>query len=123
MTRFYPATLVVLVVAACVTVDPLIVEEAAKPVTCADKQQCDLYWQRAQGWINKNSRYRIQVVTDTVLSTFGPSGAYDPCCGYSLTRVPHADGGAGIEVDLLCGAYSCSDPEAVLALKQHIRGQ
>lgn len=114
------------ILAGCATTDPKLAEEAARPVPCATKQECDVYWQRAQIWITKNSPYRIQVVTDTVLSTYGPSGLSSPGPGYSLARVPNGtDGAATIEVSLQCplAGFECSYPDEVASLKRYMVGQ
>lgn len=40
--------------------------------------QCALMWQRVQTWVATNSRYRIQIATDSILQTFGPhDNVYD----------------------------------------------
>lgn len=113
---------IILGLSGCATVDPQLAGEAAKPVVCMNKQECDLYWQRAQVWVSKNSSYRIQVVNDNVLSTYGPAELSDPTPGYSLTRVPNTDGGAAIEIDLQCyiAQFGCGHHDKIVTLKRYI---
>jgi hypothetical protein len=120
-----------LILAACAThkVDPAVSAEAAQPLTCASKQQCDLYWQRAQAYVNQHSAFRVQSVTDTTLVTFGPSSDFgsSTSLAYRISRVPSSDGSAVIEITLACGDHivGCS-PDAVTEtanLKRFIRRQ
>jgi hypothetical protein len=116
------ALLLPMVLAACVTV-PELVKETEQLVTCANKQECDTYWQRAQVWIAKNSNYPIRMATDSVLSTtYAPIGLFgppDPDPGYSLTKIPSIDGSGTIEVTLYC-PIRCSYPDEVASLKRYI---
>lgn len=106
-------------------VDPAITAEAQRPLTCASKQQCDLYWQRAQAYINLHSAYKIQSATDTILVTYGPAGT-SRNLAYKLTKIPNADGSATIDVVIACDDYiiGCSPkaPGETISLKRYIRG-
>ncbi len=102
------------------TVDPTIAKIAAYPINCSEKSLCDLYMQRAQVWISRNSRFRIQIATDSVVSTYGPTDNLD--MAYRVTREPNADGSAHISVQAGCGSDYCtpSVTEARAVLKNYI---
>jgi hypothetical protein len=97
--------------------------EASEPLLCADRGQCDIYWQRAQAWIGSNSFYKIQTVSDAIIQTFGPrpSGVD---LAYTITRVPNRDGSGRIYVNPNCGNLIGCTPtrtEAVIAFKRFVR--
>ena len=103
-------------------VSPELNSEAHVPLTCANKQQCDLYWSRAQIWISDHSFFRIQTVTDTVLNTYGPD-QYNHI-SWQLARIPNADGSARIkitpncDIQILCVKQVYQD---VVSLKEYVR--
>ncbi len=116
---------ILLFLAGCATqpVDPAILAASKEPLTCANKEECDFYWQRAQAYVSKNSTYRIQSVTDTVLTTDGPIyGSAENA--YHLIKVPNADGSATIEVQIACdNPLGCHPDRTVEAinLKRFVR--
>jgi hypothetical protein len=70
---------------------------AQSPLTCADKAQCDLYWQRAEVWIAKNCAYRVHTENDNVISTYGPDSSQG--MAYIVTKTPDPDGSSTIDVE------------------------
>lgn len=102
--------------------DPFIESKARTPLICKDKAHCDLYWQRAQIWVQQNSRYRIQNVTDTIISTYGPFGS-NVWLAYQVARVPQGDGGAEITIRAACDNMFGCNPNvtyAIAAFKQYV---
>lgn len=91
---------------AAAPIDPAVMAVAQKPLECSNKAQCDLWWSRAQVWVNDNSSLRIQTATDSVISTYGTDGMY---IQYDVTRLNHADGSALIRITLGCGSQTCID--------------
>ena len=86
--------------------------EAAEPLLCINKAQCDAYWQRAQAWVANNSEYRLATVTDTVLETHGPLAARSGLA-FRITKVPDDKEGARIYVLPACSnAFGCSPTPA-----------
>lgn len=126
MTRTWGMFLGTLTLAACASGpdDPASNREAAAPLACFDKAQCDLYWQRAQAWIAANSRYRVQHVTDTVIQTYGPvTATFD--LAYTVVKTPSADGSGRIAIACACGSLIHCEPtktEATIAFKRFVRG-
>ena len=115
-----------LVLAACASApdDPASNPEAAAPLACINKAQCDLYWQRAQAWIAANSAYRVQHVTDTVIQTYGPMGATF-ALAYTVVKTPSPDGSGRIAIACACGNLIRCEPtktEATIAFKRFVRG-
>lgn len=107
-------------------IDPAVLAESQVPLTCATKQQCDLYWQRAQAYINQHSAFKIQTATDTVLATYGPIDSSTNLT-YNLTKIPKADGTATIDVNLSCSDFiiGCSPnaPTETINLKRFVQAQ
>lgn len=116
-----------------IVVDPAIAAESKQPLICSDKQQCDLYWQRAQAYVNQHSVYRIQVVNDTLLATLGPTPGSNEMA-YRLTRLSNPDGSATIDVAAVCdrpaftchtqacAEHACQPERASANLKRFVRG-
>ena len=114
----WTATIVVVAFSAalggCATpVDEATIAVAKKPLLCKDKAQCDLYWSRAQAWVASSSDYRIQNVTDTLITTYGPTGPLWRTA-YQIVRVANVDGSARITIEPLCSMYGCR-PDANVA--------
>jgi len=116
---------ILLFLAGCATqpMDPAILAASKEPLTCANKEECDSYWQRAQAYVSKNSTYRIQSVSDTVLTTDGPIyGSAENA--YHLIKVPNADGSATIEVQIACdNPFGCQPDRTmeIVNLKRFVR--
>ena len=126
MTRTLSMLLGAMVLAACATTpdDPASNPEAAAPLACINKAQCDLYWQRAQAWIAANSTYRVQNVTDTVIQTYGPIGA-SLDLAYTVVKTPSPDGSGRIAFACTCGNLFRCEPtktQATIEFKRFVRG-
>ena len=103
--------------------EPAANPEAAEPVLCASKAQCEIYWQRAQAWVANNSPYRLQTVTDAVIETDGPAPAQTRPA-FRITKVPDNTGGARIYAVAACSnVYVCSPTptDAIAAFKRFVR--
>ncbi|MDM0032380.1 hypothetical protein QTI33_09610 [Variovorax sp. J22P271] len=89
------------------------------------KEQCDLYWRRAQAWIGINSRFKLQTVSDTVLETFTPPEA-SPYYAFRIVREPKEADTDRIWVAVSCrNMFGCGPPSregAMAAIKAYIRG-
>lgn len=70
---------------------------------------CAAEWQRAQVWLGKHSKWKIQVVTDAVIQTYNPTNQ-DASYGFSIIREPSTDGSAVISIDMQCGNPLGCDP-------------
>lgn len=79
-------------------------ELAAKPLICVGPEQCSLWWRRAQFWIARSSAYKLQVISDTVLETYGARNG-STGWAFSATREPLQDGAEQIELSPSCGRY------------------
>ncbi len=99
-----------LIVAGC-TIDPEQASapapapaSAPTPITCQTGADCDAKWARAIEWITKNSAWRIQRQTDTLIQT-NSSINDSPSPAFKVTKV--AAGGPGAyEIDF---AGKCSN--------------
>jgi hypothetical protein len=105
-------------------VDPDVMQIATTPLTCSNKAQCDLWWQRAQAWVASHSKYKIESSTDTLIQTAGPDGG-KRALAYQITRAANPDGTATIGFAAHCdGSMGCKpNPwEAGADFKQYVRG-
>ena len=100
--------------------DPSQNAQAAEPLGCVDRVQCDLYWQRARVWISSNSYYRVQLSSDSVIETYGPiAGRME--LAFRVLKIPDGAGGARITVTATCGnVFRCSPTvtDAIVTFKQ-----
>lgn len=110
MTRLLSIAATAALVTACAAPAPDAATTALadEPLYCHGDEQCNLYWRRAQVWIANNSSYRIQSVTDTVITTHGPtSGSVERA--YQIVRMPMENGQEQITIASGCGnIYGCN---------------
>lgn len=83
---------------------------ATARINCAGDQCTDLF-QRAQVWIAKNSSYRIQIMNDSIIQTYGPE-EYSDAVAFTVTKEKTANGGQIVITGACYGTvYGCSfDP-------------
>ncbi|HKT95566.1 MAG TPA: hypothetical protein VJS30_03385 [Paraburkholderia sp.] len=104
-------------------VNPDVMQIATAPLTCSDKPQCDIWWQRAQDWVRAHSKYEVQTVTDTLIQTTGPGGGRR-ALAYEITQARNSDGTTTIGFAAHCdSSLGCKpDPWAAgAAFKQYVR--
>jgi hypothetical protein len=112
--------------AACTTggqVNPDVMQVATAPLTCTDKTQCDLWWQRAGDWVRSHSKYEVQTATDTLIRTSGPGGG-KRLLAYEITKAVNSDGTATIGFAAHCDSSLGCKPDpwtAGAAFKQYVR--
>lgn len=99
--------------------------EVRTPLICEGKDQCDLFWQRAQLWLAKNSAWKIQSATEFVINTYYPSRR-DVTWGFQVTREPaEVEGQQRIVLQPICrlpAAECVPDRIQVLAsFKRYVR--
>ena len=125
MNRIIIAACVVTILTGCATGSKLTPEQkslANEPLLCSTKQDCDFMWQRAQSWVANNSHFRIQVATDTLIQTFGPSA--DAYFAFTITKELNREGGARIMIAPQCGnMFGCvTDPwDLIYSFKQSLK--
>jgi hypothetical protein len=90
----------------------------AGPVTC--DSGCAAQWERAQLWIAKHSRLKIQLATDVIIQTYNPpdNSAY---FGFTATKEPVGGSTYRISLGVACvNLISClTRPEDVRAAFYH----
>jgi hypothetical protein len=86
----------------------------AGPVTC--DSPCAAEWERAQLWIVKHSKLKIQVATDVTIQTYNPPDQ-STYFGFAATKEPVSEGKHRITLGVACvNLISClSRPEDVKA--------
>ena len=73
-----------------------------------DSTTCKEDWERAQLWIVKHSRWKIQTTTDVLIETYNPVG-YEPSYGFTVVREPAGGGSYSISMTMTCGnMFGCS---------------
>lgn len=87
----------------CATFPP----SATTWVAC-DGARCDALWSRSQVWLANNSQYRIQLVNDNIIQTFGPIDGVG-AIAYTVTKEKQTDGKTKIVVRGRCyqTVYGC----------------
>lgn len=71
-------------------------------------------WRRAQFWIARTSAYKLQVISDTVLETYGAKNG-STGWAFGATREPLQDGAEEISLSPSCGSYpQCTDNPVAL---------
>lgn len=114
----------IIVISGCASNKPLTTEQkqALAPIRCADKTQCDLFWQKTQVWIAKNSRYRIQTATDVLIQTYGPMDSAT-AMAYTVIKEPDSNGGATLSMRASCDNWiGCDIPpvDAIMAYRKYL---
>jgi hypothetical protein len=126
MKRALLATLCVLAASGCSTggqVNPDVMQIATAPLTCANANECSLWWQRAQTWVTHHSTYKIEAATDSLIQTTGPDGG-KRALAYQITRTPNNDGTATIGFAAHCDSSLGCKPnpwEAGADFKEFVR--
>lgn len=77
----------------------------ATPLMCTSKQDCDAMWSRAVSWANIWSGWKVQVLTDVMLQTFGPTRA-DWRLAITMLKEVQPDGSGIIRATVSCGQAS-----------------
>ncbi|HKN65977.1 MAG TPA: hypothetical protein VJW73_06850, partial [Gemmatimonadaceae bacterium] len=70
---------------------------------------CKGDWERAQLWIVKHSKWKIQTATDVLVETYNPS-EYDPSFGFTATKEPLGNGRYKISLNAKCANFLGCDP-------------
>ncbi|MBC8723435.1 hypothetical protein F6X37_18145 [Paraburkholderia sp. 31.1] len=121
------AALCLLATTACSTqgqVDPDVMQIATRPLTCSNKAECDLWWQRAQTWVTSHSKYKIETANDSLIQTAGPDGG-KRALAFEITRAAGPDGTTTIGFSAHCDSSLGCKPnpwEAGADFKQYVRG-
>ncbi len=87
------------------------------------KAECDTWWARAQVWVTNNSEYRIQMITNSIIQTAGPSSG-KRALEYQVTLTPTNDATATIGFAVHCDSLLGCDPNPWAAgadFKQFVR--
>ncbi len=94
-----------LVLAACATMTPQqqaeLKSEAARPITCSTKDDCEVKWARALRWVQDHSRWKIRNATESLITTEGPFDSTD--AAFSITKLATDGGVYEIEFRAGCG--------------------
>jgi hypothetical protein len=108
--------LVTFALAGCATTNPGLVSALAPAADIGASVQCASgckeEWERAQLWLAKHSRWKIQLATDVLLQTFNPSQS-EPSYGFSATKEPSGGGAYIIRMEMVCGNMFGCNPKPV----------
>lgn len=97
-------------------------QEADAPLTCSDAAHCALLWRQAQFWAVEHSSYRLQMVTDTIIQTYGPiRGTHG--WAFLITRQPGQAGKDVIDITPSCSGIRCPESHITVTarFKRYLR--
>jgi hypothetical protein len=82
---------------------------SSSEVEC-DSSDCDEKWGRAQFWVSKHSRVKIQIATDVILETYNSTD--HPYYSINVTKEPLGSGRHKIAINFYCGTdiFDCDPP-------------
>jgi len=81
--------------------EALLQLEASRPITCSQGQDCEVKWGRALLWVQDNSRWKIRIANDTLITTEGPRDTTD--AAYEISKVLAEKGMYSISFHAWCG--------------------
>lgn len=87
---------------------------------CADKVQCELYWQRTQDWVARNSKRPVANVTEWMLETL-PPGNFDSSLTFHIIRWPGPKDSGEIRFEAYCSTFMPCGPTEAQALQDFRR--
>jgi hypothetical protein len=103
--------------------------ESTIPV-CADKVDCELKWGAAQRWVVSNVPWKIRLVTDWLIETYGCSSRCTLNAAIATSvlveKVPTPDGRTAIRIKAWCdlGSHCAPDPwSAVVDFNAAVRAK
>lgn len=82
--------------------------DAQKPILCSS--DCADKWALAQQWIADNSHWRIQTITDSLITTYGPEDG-NSLPAYTVKRIPIDGKSYQITFDVICPMDSGNPPQ------------
>jgi hypothetical protein len=81
--------------------EALLQLEASRPITCSQGQDCEVKWGRALLWVQDNSRWKIRIANDTLITTEGPRDTTD--AAYEISKDLTDKGIYSISFHAWCG--------------------
>lgn len=103
---------------------PVEQKAAETPLICVDVEQCNLYWKRAQFYVNQNSRFKIQLSNESLIQTYSPTGGTTDV-GYNISQEPLSDGSVRLWVKIWCDNMFGCYPDTVQEIarfKRYVSG-
>jgi hypothetical protein len=97
-----------------VTTEP--VKTALKPAEgiafeaiCEGEEDCDTYWERAQIWVARHSKMKIQTSTETLVQTYEAQGASGSTYYFTVSKEPlEEENEYRIVMEAACSGTMCS---------------
>ncbi|MBK5260445.1 MAG: hypothetical protein JJE51_12710 [Thermoanaerobaculia bacterium] len=95
-----------------IATEPLMA--ASRPVSCSAGRDCQVKWSRAIEWLQQNSTWKFEVVTDVLITTAGPGNTTKPA--FEITKAPtELEGTDRIQIRVFCsqgvaGIFGCDPP-------------
>jgi hypothetical protein len=107
MRRIFYLMSLILLAAGCVTVAndrlaPVLAPAANIGNSVECNSDCKDEWERAQFWLAKHSKWKIQAATNILVQTYNPIQS-EPSYGFSVTREPLGGGQYSIRMEMTCG--------------------
>lgn len=75
--------------------------DASRPMICQQGQDCEVKWSRALVWVQDNSRWKLRIANDSLITTEGPFDTTD--ASFSINKIPLGNGQYSIAFRAGCG--------------------
>lgn len=86
---------------------------AAQQVTCTEGDDCDVKWGKARTWVLKYSGWKIEILTNSIIQTYGPYN--DRVSAYVINKVPIGNRRHKITIYVTCNNLFGCKPEPLIA--------
>lgn len=109
----------VIAVSGCAAqVDQPTMARAHAPIYCDSEQQCTKIWEATQTWLIRNSGYRLQTVTSSVIQTYGPQQNM-PTLAFTVIKEPVGNGLHQIKIAASCSNMFGCQPNEFVAIADY----
>lgn len=76
-------------------------------IRCTSEKQCEAMWSKAQAFVARNSDFKVQVSSSSLIQTFGPT-RNNPGLAFVVTKEIDQTGSGWIQLRAACGnSFGC----------------
>lgn len=86
---------------------------AAQQITCTEGDDCNVKWGKARTWVLKHSQWKIEILTDSIIQTYGPYNSR--ASAYVINKVPMGNRLHKITIYVTCNNLFGCTPEPLIA--------
>jgi hypothetical protein len=123
---------ILFLLAGCATLTPEQIAEkqakeisAAREIICVKGGDCEVKWGRAINWVKRESKWKIQIQTDSAIQTLGLDSGDSHSPGFIVMKVPAGNGRFRITMDSSCGCIGdlLNDPSLKASFNAFVLGE